>query len=192
MNVVMLALGANRQNAVQDDAAFLLDRGAEVTLVTTQAQKWPGLDPRTEVLELSAHESRHPVRYLEWLVVFRLPRVPFSLLGRVPGMRGKAAGLQRAYEQKLAWRFHRRIFERAYKGVRPLVLWRVARRRVLPTLDFAATDLLLVLDSASIPIAWHLARRHRDLTVTFSLDRSTVPAAEQPKAEATRVEAAGA
>ena len=174
MNVLILGVGGNRQQAAISDAEYLLEHGAEVTLIRTQQQKWRELDPQIRIIDISDAELRHPVRYIEWVLVFRLARIIFKVLRKA--FRGPLSrpvdGLEKGYE-KVAWKFHRGIFERGYKHFRPLILWQVTRHRVLPKIDVQKLDLVLVLDPASIPIGWHLAKRHRDLNVTFFLDRSS-------------------
>ena len=184
MNVLCLALGGNRPQAVRSDLEHLLDSGADVTLVTLRRDRWKELDPRVGVIEIASAEGRHPLPRLERQVVFRGPAAVFRVLRRLVGrlatrrggsrparlaMRGVAAG-QAAWERG-ARAFHKRVFLRLYGTARPWILWRVSRRLVLPRVDLARTDLVLVMDSQSIPLGWHIARDHPDLDVSFSLDR---------------------
>ena len=80
--------------------------------------------------------------------------------------------VERRYE-RAADLVHRKLFLRLYKAVRPYLLWRVARRDVLPLLDLASVREVVVADSHAIPLGWHLARLHPELKIGFSLDRST-------------------
>jgi hypothetical protein len=72
--------------------------------------------------------------------------------------------------------FHNRIFLKGYRAIRPWVLWRSTRSVLLPDLDLSSIDLVLLADAQAVSIGWHLARARADLPVTFSLDRSSLPA----------------
>ena len=39
----------------------------------------------------------------------------------------------------------------------------------------SSADQVVVQDAAAITLGWHLARRHPDLDVAFTLDRSRIP-----------------
>lgn len=185
MRVLIVAVSTGRWRAALSDASWVLDHGGQASLLTLTADAWARidepLDPRLAVLELAAAEARHPIRRIERLLVFRLPRLAFRVLrgglrraGRLPAVGGPARGAgiaagraERRYE-RLAGRFHGRVFTRL---VRPLILFRVVRRYALAGLDMAGLDAVVVADAASIPIGWQLARRYPELHVTFALDR---------------------
>lgn len=197
MKVVILALAALRPRVVKLDTDFLVERGAEVTLVTRHQEPWDaeGIDQRVRVVPLREGEVRHPILRAERVLVFRIPKFGFRVLhgltrpaGRVPPGRPLTRGVgfaERVYE-KLARGFHRKLFLRLYRVVQPYVLWRVARRSVVRGVNWDEVDLLVVADAHAIPMGWHLARRHRNLTVTFSLDRAAVTGRSESVAEAAQ------
>jgi hypothetical protein len=185
--VVVLALNHRRHRAISSETAWALDHGVEVHLVTVSVEQWPFLDPRVRVHELRHGEGAHPVPRVERLLVFRVPRAVFTqadtVLARLARTPAKPVAspalalersLRRAYE-KLANAFHRKLFVRFYRLLRPYILWRVADRQVLPKVDVSGADQVVVQDAAAITLGWHLARRYPELDVAFTLDRSRIP-----------------
>lgn len=182
VTVLFLALTATRARAVVRHSHWLLERGVDVVLVTTNPDPWyaEGLDPRVRVHTLREGEGHHPLPRGERVLVFRLPRAVLARLAAAGGPVGRAGrGLSRRYE-RVADLFHRKVFLRFYKALRPYLLWRVARRDVLPAIDLAAVSEMVVADSHAIPLGWHLARTHPDLKVGFSLDRAAYTDAHEP------------
>lgn len=153
MTVVLLAIGTTRARAVNATARFLLERGAEVALITVDAAAWAkeGLPEAVRLHPLGEGERRHPL--------FRLG----SAVKRVNGG---------AY----------RLYAKFYRLLRPYVLWRVARRGAARSVEWNSVEQLVICDSHAIPIGWHLAKRHPELTVGFELDRA--PYAQRPPAAA--------
>jgi hypothetical protein len=175
--VVVVALTPRRHRAVEAEAAFALDHGVDVHLVTVTAQEWPSLDPRVRVHELRAGEEAHPLRRVVQGVVLGIPRV---VLGTVASMlaRTHAAPVARrllGVQRRGAEAFQLKVFEAVYRPVRPYVLWRVASRQVLPAVGLEDADQVIMQDAGAITLGWHLARRNPDLDVSFTLDRSRVP-----------------
>ena len=184
--VVVVALNHRRHRAISSEAEWALNHGVEVHLVTVSAEGWPFIDPRVKVHELRHGEGAHPVPRVERLVVFRIPR---ALLTRLDAVLAKAARtpakpvarpllsgervVRRGYE-RMADAFHRKVFIKFYRLLRPYILWRVADRQVLPRVGVADADQVVVQDAAAITLGWHLARRYPDLDVAFTLDRSRV------------------
>jgi hypothetical protein len=185
--VVVIALNHRRHRAISSEAAWALDHGVEVHLVTVSAEQWPFMDPRVRVHELRQGEGAHPVPRIERLIVFRAPRALFTRadavlarLARTPAKPVAAPALAveralRAGYEKVARAFHRRLFVRFYRLLRPYILWRVADRQVLPEVGVSRADQVVVQDAAAITLGWHLARRYPDLDVAFTLDRSRIP-----------------
>lgn len=186
MNVLYLALSTSRLAQVVRDLEFVSEHGGNATLVTTKGSVWPDLGPAVTVHELADAEASHWFVRGERVLVFRLPSLVLRALRKVavvlgrllPGGLGKAMApaedaLQSALlrQQELAQRFHKGPFADFYRNLRPFVLWRTARRNVLDGLDVGAFDAVVVADSLSTPIGWHLAKEHPQLEVAFSLDR---------------------
>lgn len=185
MMVLFLALTATRARAISRQSHFLLERGVDVVLVTTNPDPWyaeHGLDARVQVHALRSGEGRQIVPRAERVLVFRIPRGVFRRLRRLPGRAGAASrAVERRYE-RAADLFHRKVFQRLYTVFRPYLLWRVARREVLSRIDMAAVTEVVVGDSHAIPLGWHIARANPSVQVSFSLDRSAYGAADQPAA----------
>jgi len=192
--VVVVAVSQRRQQAITTEAAWALDHGVEVHLVTLTAQGWT-LDPRVQVHELRHGEAAHPVHRVERLLVHGLPQ---GFLKRVVGVLRRlsrtpagpvarpALGVAKAVQKRqkqVADAFHAKVFMRLYKVLRPYVLWRVADRDVLPQVGVEHADQVVVQDAGAITLGWHLARRYPDLDVAFTLDRSRVPGASGAPAE---------
>jgi hypothetical protein len=175
--VVVVALTPRRHRAVEAEAAFGLDHGVDVHLVTVTAQEWPSLDPRVLVHELCAGEQAHPLRRVVQGVVLGIPRATLgtvaSVLARTPAapVARRLLGVQRAGAEA----FQLKVFEAVYRPVRPYVLWRVASRQVLPAVGLEDADQVIMQDVGALTLGWHLARRNPDLDVSFTLDRSRVP-----------------
>ncbi|NYI08477.1 glycosyltransferase [Allostreptomyces psammosilenae] len=177
--VVLLALNTQRARRIKNHAAYLVARGVAVDLVTVHADPWRelGLDPRVRIFTLREGEGRHPIPRGERLLAYRVPRKALALLRtRVDATpRGRrvelAAAVLEMAHTRVADAFHRKLFIRAYRVIRPYLLWRVARAHVLERLRAERADLVVVCDANAIPIGWHLARRHPELEVSLSLDR---------------------
>lgn len=178
--VAVVALTPRRHRAVEAEAAFALDHGVDVHLVTVTAQEWPSLDPRVRVHELRAGEEAHPLRRVVQGVVLGIPRAVLgtvasvlAVLARTPAapVARRLLGVQRGGAEA----FQLKVFEAVYRPVRPYVLWRVASRQVLPAVGLEDADQVIMQDAGAITLGWHLARRNPDLDVSFTLDRSRVP-----------------
>ena len=142
--VLLVAIGTTRSRAVTDTAEFLLARGVDVDLLTVESEPWTaaGLDPRVRLRPLAAAERKHPL----------------AALGRLVARLSKAA--------------YTKGYAKIYRLLRPYVMWRAARTTVVRELDWNSVEQLVICDSHAIPIGWHLAKRHPQLTVGFELDRA--------------------
>lgn len=196
MKVLFLALTATRARAIKRHCHFLLEHEVEVVLVTTNPEPWEAekLDPRVQVHTLREGEGRHPLPRGERLLVFRGPRFVLARAQRAAGGGASiVAVVTRRYERG-ARLFHRKIFMRLYRALRPYILWRVARRDVLPGIGLSTVNEVVVGDSHAIPLGWHIARQYPALKVSFSLDRavySDASAPADPEGEASAEELPG-
>jgi hypothetical protein len=188
VHVLFLALSTSRQQQTLRDLRYLLEHGGQATLVTTKGSAWTDVPPSVRLEELAEAESRHWFIRGERTIVFRVPDLLLRMtrkllllvarLTRVDSFERSAEAVNRlrARQQRAAQRFHKERFGRFYRNVRPYVLWRAARSTVLPALDLARVDAVVVADSLSTPVGWHLAKEHPELPVWFSLDRDQVQA----------------
>ncbi|WP_067070081.1 hypothetical protein [Carbonactinospora thermoautotrophica] len=185
MKIVFLAFTTTRSEGVCNDLAWVADQGDEAVLVTVRFQSWPEVDPRARVIDLADGEARHPIPRIERLILFRIPRLGFRFLaavlrriGRIPVLGrparsagGKVPAMLQRYE-RFGITVHRRAYLPVYRHLRPYVLWRVARKAALRQLGLDSADLVVVADTAALPLGWHIARRYPDLPVKFTLDRT--------------------
>ncbi|WP_149261868.1 hypothetical protein [Actinomadura sp. K4S16] len=165
--LVAMAPDLKRKKAIRL-AAHFLDEGARVDVLTAERRGWGKLDERARLHRLDEAEARHPLPWLERAVVVRAPRLavrPLARLGRPGAMAERVRG-------RLSGAVHRRLFLPFYRHVRPLLLARLARRRVLRDIDMAQVVRVIVTDRDGVPLAWRLARRHPGVTVTTRLDKS--------------------
>lgn len=149
---------------------FADEEGARVDLVTAEPGEWAELDERVRLHRLDKSEARHPLPWLERTLVVRVPRLlvwPVARLGR-PG------ALVESVRNRGSRFVHRRLFVPFYRHVRPHLLARIARRRVLREIEMAEVVRIIVMDRTSVPLARRLARRHPELVVTTRQDRSLV------------------
>jgi hypothetical protein len=185
MKVVFLVFTPSRRRMACRDIAWVAEHGAQPVLVTVGFESWPEIDARTEVIDLSERESRQLLPRAQRVVLFRMPRLTFRLLaallrriGRVPvaGRYARSlllripAAVKRS--DKAARAIRRRAYQPAYNHLRPYLLWRLARRTVVPELALQPGDQVVVGDTVAISLGWHIARRHPDVRVVFSLDRT--------------------
>ncbi|TDD73210.1 hypothetical protein E1293_32040 [Actinomadura darangshiensis] len=150
---------------------FLDEEGAQVDVLTAEPRGWGRLDERARLHHLHAAEARHPLPWLERMVVTRLPRFavrPLKRLGRPGDVLGRVQG-------RLSSAVHRRLFLPFYRHVRPLLLARIARRRIRREIDMGEVRRIIVMDVVSVPCAWRLARKNPDLTVTTRQVRTLDP-----------------
>jgi glycosyltransferase involved in cell wall biosynthesis len=177
--VVVVAIGLREARGAKDLTHVALERGFDVDLVTADAAVagQVGLDPDVRVHAIGAGEERTLLLRAERLVVHRIPAALLAAAGAV-ARRWHALGPELAVnrvqrlQRRLSGAVHARLFQPAYKIVRPLVLWRVTRRRVLATLEATPIDRVVVNGAVGVTIGARLARRHRNIPVTTSTSMS--------------------
>ena len=152
-------------------AHFLDEEGATVDVVTAEARGWGRLDERARLHMLDRAEARHPLPWFESTVVSRGPRALLWPLRRL----GRAGAVVDGLQRRLSSAVHRRLFLPFYRHVRPLLLARIARRRVLRDIDMAQVKRVIVMDDVSVPLGYRLARRHVGLTVTTRQLKTLTP-----------------
>lgn len=150
---------------------FLDEEGARVDVVTAEPGGWADLDDRARLHRLDEAEAGHPLPRMEHALVSRMPRRAVRPLRRL----GRPGAYLRRLQGRVSGAVHRWLFLPFYRQVRPLLLARIARRRVLCGIDMAEISRVIVMDDASVPLAWRLARRHPDLTVTTRQPRTHAP-----------------
>jgi hypothetical protein len=147
VNVLFLALGAGRRRAVVEESAKVVANGGSATVVVATAHAWTAeIDPGVTVIDSSVlYRGQLPWR-IERLVVYRGPRF---VLKRALGRRGKSA--VRAYEKKVADRFHRRVFLPIHKRLRRDVRSQLIAQHI--TRSPRPYEWIVVTDSRSMPEA---------------------------------------
>ncbi|MFF4830455.1 glycosyltransferase family 4 protein [Streptomyces sp. NPDC001315] len=178
---VVLALTPPKPRRIVDFANHLAAKGVEVTVVTAHSPKPWGrlnLDPSVSVLSIEDAEKKLRIPRAERFLVYRAPRAVLRRARRIAAKNREAIGpelavatMQRAHT-KVANAFHKKVFNRGYKEVRPQLLARIAKRRVLPELSLDLVDHVFVSDINSTVTGWKWAKSHPHLKVTTRLDRS--------------------
>ncbi|GAA1362015.1 hypothetical protein GCM10009661_08230 [Catellatospora chokoriensis] len=168
---------------VKDHLDLLLSQGVDLRLIAMNAAAWHdfGLDRSVPIHEIHEAEERHPVRWVENALLFRLPRRLIRVVGgeRPEGPRKARVTRMRRTHHRLAEGVHNRIYMPAYRVVRPKVLAMVAMRK-LRDVPFGQVDRIIVADVNAITLAWHLAKRFPQAVATTNLD---VKAYERPAGE---------
>jgi hypothetical protein len=149
-HVVFLALGGTRRRAAQDESQRVVRRGDMATLVVTDPAEWRGYRPAdgVRVLELRGLELRHAWMPFEQLILVRIPRFTFRIVGLGP-VRRWSDRASRAYQRRVADPLHQRAFLPLLRRGRGAQAARLIRRQ----LGDRAVDLLVVNDPASMPAA---------------------------------------
>ncbi|ATO13976.1 hypothetical protein CO540_09140 [Micromonospora sp. WMMA2032] len=168
---LLLAFNHRPHDRVLALAERLLDEGARLDVVVLSEGNWAELAgrPGLRLFTIGAAEKRHPLLRAERLVVTSGPRRVAGGLGRLAG-KSVAGGLRRRQE-RLSRAFHKRVFMKAYTNVRPMVLSKLALKRLSELdLDRDPADLIVASDALSITLGWQLARRYPGVVATTSLD----------------------
>lgn len=173
MQVLFLALGANRTRAAAEESAQVVADGGRAVVLIDQRQPWRRVKfhRSVKVVELARLEAaRLPVR-IEQILLYRAPRKVFRAVGRGP-LRARVGRASASYENRFADRVHRRLVLPLFRtgwgeGSHAVI------RRGLPA--DAAFDLIVVTDPASMPyaaglIADYEARGVAVPRVAFGLD----------------------
>ncbi|MGW2819689.1 glycosyltransferase family 4 protein [Streptomyces sp. NPDC001443] len=178
---VVLALTPAKPRRIVDFANNLVAKGVEVTVVTAHSPKPWGrlnLDPSVSVLSVEDAEKKLRIPRAERLLVYRAPRAVLRRARQIAAKNREAIGpelavasVQRAHT-KVANAFHKKVFNRGYKEVRPQLLARITKRRVLPDLGLDLVDHVFVSDINSTVTGWKWAKSHPHLKVTTRLDPS--------------------
>ncbi|MFV2117956.1 glycosyltransferase [Streptomyces sp. Act-28] len=178
---VVLALTPAKPRRIVDFANHLVGKGVEVTLVTAQSPAlWESLDldPSVPVVSIGDAEKKLRIPRAERFLVYRAPRAVLRRARRIAAKNREAIGpelavatVQRAHT-KVANAFHKKVFNRGYKEVRPQLFARIAKQRVLPELRLDQVDTVFVSDINATVTGWKWAKSHPHLKVTASLDRS--------------------
>ncbi len=149
--VVAVAVVPARRGHVIAALTRVVEGGGSALLITAQGTPPPDLPAGVEAIDLVADERRVGVHVL----LTRSPLRPVRrLLGRPSG--GASLGWR-------AW-----SGSRAYRAVRPWVLWRALRRR-LDEVDVDALDHVVIVALECWPITWQLCRRQPRATYTWDV-----------------------
>lgn len=174
--LLFIAMGPANPYTVKDFVRAMAARGYAIDLVTadraTASRVTDGGPVRVHLVEASEH--RNLLLRAEQLLVYRVPgkilATALALSQRWAGLGPELAvrNLRRRY-RRVAFLTDRRVFRRGYALVRPLILWRIFRREVLPGLDLSTTGRVVILGASGVATGWRLARRYPELTVTTSM-----------------------
>jgi hypothetical protein len=172
--VVVLALSYRLPQRVIRYVGDLVAAGVEVDLVVADKDRTADLDldPAVRVHPLMPVESRHTLRRLERLLIYRIPGKALAEAARL-ARRGRAgtavAALQRGHG-RAAKAIHQRTFMPFYRVVRPYLLSRQSRQ-LLRRVDVGAADRIVAADLNAVTLGCKLARRFPGPAATIALDR---------------------
>ena len=177
MDVLFIALGANRRAAVVEDSRRLVAAGGRPVVLVSQPGPWEDetFTPGVGVVPLSTLGGPHWPMRAEQLVLFRGPSF---VLRRLAGRGTKRADrVVAAYRRRFANRVHRRIFLPAYGRV-----WRGNEDRELATFlrVRGPFEAIVVADAHSFPMAQRVLARLGGAApkVAFRIDQLLSPAHE--------------
>jgi hypothetical protein len=171
--VLFLAVGGSRRReTIAESARVVAAGGRAVILVDRVDDGWrpDQLAAGVEVVELAGLLGRHAPWRAQEAVLFGAPRALLRAAGR-GRLRRFAERAGAAYERRLAWRVHRRVFLPAYERIWARTRQSMVERRLF---SGAAYDVLVVHDPMSMPLAVQLitgdAFAGRAPAVRFDLD----------------------
>ena len=155
----------------------LLNLGAQVDLFVLSEASWDGfpIDPRLRIHVLESAESTTSLLRAERFVVYRLPGGVLARTARLAGrghlgeaLTRPVPALQRAHKWT-ANAVHRRLFMRAYRLVRSLVLARLFARQIRE-LDLSTVDQIVASDLDCVTFGRRLARVCPGAVATTALE----------------------
>jgi hypothetical protein len=184
MNALVLQVGGLRAGLAFTDVEWLVAQGWTVTLVVPALADTAQLPAGVEVVEVGDLELASPLSRAERFLVLAVPTAAVvtlqAVVSRLSGVRGAgrparaaapAIGALRAFQSRASRGLHNRWTSGPFRVLRPVWLWRLLRRSVLDDLLQRQPDLVVCADRDSVATAWHIARRHPSVEVTFGVNR---------------------
>ncbi|MGW5678489.1 glycosyltransferase [Streptomyces sp. NPDC003860] len=177
--VVVLALTPGRPRRVSSFVNYLAERGVTVDLVTAREGAWTRtqLDERVVVHNIEAWEQKLVIPRGERFVVYRAPRAVLRRADRIAHNQRDKMGPEFAVQvakrahNKVAHGFHKKVFQRGYRVLRPRILAKIAEREAVPQLLLEETQYVFVCDTNATSVAWRMAQAHPHLKVTNTMTR---------------------
>jgi hypothetical protein len=188
-SVLFLALGGTRRRETVAESALVVAAGGRAVILVDRVESgWrpDALAAGVEVVELAGLLDRHAPWRAQEAVLFDAPRALLRAAGR-GRLRRFAERAGAAYERRLAWRVHRRVFLPAYERI-----WGRTRQSLVERRLFrgAAYDVVVVHDPMSMPMAVRLitgdAFAGRAPAVRFGLDPAELSDDRPPAAGASQ------
>ena len=170
--IAVVAISPPSLQSARRYVAGVRERGYGVDLIALDRSHWDrfAADEGVRVHLIGEVEERRFTRRLERAAVTSLPRWALGFVRArtrsVPSPMPEALAIfaQRGH-RAVADRINRRIYNPYYAVVRPRILWRIARRQVLPDLDIKRTRRVVVIGPAGVTIGWGLARKYPSIKV---------------------------
>jgi glycosyltransferase involved in cell wall biosynthesis len=177
--LVLIAIGPGRPTALASFTQAVSARGYQVDVLTADATmaKRVGGNGKVRVHSVEAAERRGLLLSIERLLLFKVPGKAIAMAMALARRRSvlwpelAVLRLQR-FHRRVAGAVDRRLFKPCYDVVRPLIMWRIVRRHVLPKLELEKTSRVVISHNSGVTAGWRLARRHPHLTVTTSMSTS--------------------
>ncbi|HEY6595292.1 MAG TPA: glycosyltransferase family 4 protein [Asanoa sp.] len=181
--VLLIAINPYNYRRTVAFAQHLVDVGYGVDLITTEERIWRrlNLDDRVRVFEVGENEEKLVGKRVPRLLLDALPgKALEGLRGVTRQRRAVWPELTIARAQQLQSRgseaVRAKVFDRGYRLVRPIALWRIVRREVLPRLDLDRLRGIVVAGASGVTTAARIGRAYPDVTVTTSINASEWPA----------------
>jgi hypothetical protein len=181
-SVLFLALGGTRRRETLAESALVAAAGGRAVILVDRVDgRWrpDALADGVEVVDLAGLLGRHAPWRVQEAVLFGAPRVLLRAVLRTAGrgrLRRFAERAGAAYERRLAWRVHRRVFLPAYDRIWGRTRDSLVERHLIRG---ATHDVVVVSDPTSLPLAARLvtgdAFAERQPAVRFGLDPADLP-----------------
>jgi hypothetical protein len=150
--VVAAAVERSRRSGVVRKLNWVVENGGEALMITAEGRDRPGeLDPRVQVLDLTADERRLGLNKI-------VTRDPARLVRRARGL--EVSGPSPVWA--------RLSVSKPYRMIRPWLLWRALRKR-LDVVRVEDVDHVIIVHPNSWPIAWQLNRLNPAVSISYEV-----------------------
>jgi hypothetical protein len=147
-------------------------RGYAIDLVALSAKHWSRYidDAGVRIYDIGTPEERRLPRRMVEGVTTSFPRWALGFARArshtLPSPLPEAVARHgQQVHRVLVDAFNRRLYGKYYQVVRPRILWRLTKRTVLPELDLARTQRVVVHGVPGVTAGWGVARRNKAMPV---------------------------
>ncbi|MFG1603040.1 glycosyltransferase [Actinoplanes sp. NPDC049265] len=174
--VTLVAINPPNPRIARHYVSQVRERGYAVDVITLHPDSYSRFDddPGVTVHGVGEVEDRRLPHRTQHVVVRGFPRRVLGFLRArardVPDPRPEALAItaQRGHKY-VADRVQGRLYNPYYSVVRPRIMWKIVRRRVLSHLDLQHTRRVVVYGLAGVTVGWGLSRRNPSIVVGTDL-----------------------